>query len=60
MHQIDVMMDRTLAIQTAMNEAREGDWILVTGKGHEKYKTAYALPTASDKETVLYLKNSEK
>jgi UDP-N-acetylmuramoyl-L-alanyl-D-glutamate--2,6-diaminopimelate ligase len=32
----------------------------VTGKGHEKYKTAYALPTASDKETVLYLKNSEK
>jgi UDP-N-acetylmuramoyl-L-alanyl-D-glutamate--2,6-diaminopimelate ligase len=60
MHQIDVMMDRTLAIQTAMNEAREGDWILVTGKGHEKYKTAYALPTASDKETVLYLENSEK
>lgn len=60
MHKIDVMMDRTLAIQAAVNEAREGDWILVTGKGHEKYKTAYALPTASDKETVLYLKNSEK
>ena len=60
MHKIDVMMDRTLAIQAAVTEAREGDWILVTGKGHEKYKTAYALPTASDKETVLYLKNSEK
>ena len=60
MHKIDVIMDRTLAIQTAVNEAREGDWILVTGKGHEKYKTAYTLPTASDKETVLYLKNSEK
>ncbi|MPM16429.1 UDP-N-acetylmuramoyl-L-alanyl-D-glutamate--2,6-diaminopimelate ligase [bioreactor metagenome] len=60
MYKIDVMMDRTVAIQTAVNEAREGDWILVTGKGHEKYKTAYALPTASDKETVLYLKNSEE
>ena len=60
MHKIDVMMDRTVAIQTAVNEAREGDWILVTGKGHEKYKTAYALPTSSDKETVLYLKNSVK
>ena len=60
MHKIDVIMDRTLAIQTAVNEAREGDWILVTGKGHEKYQADYALPTASDKETVLYLKNSEK
>lgn len=60
MQKIDVMMDRTLAIQAAVNEAREGDWILVTGKGHEQYKTAYALPTASDKETVLYLKNLEK
>ncbi|MGA9517955.1 MAG: cyanophycin synthetase, partial [Trichococcus sp.] len=59
-HKIDVMMDRTLAIQRAVNEAREGDWILVTGKGHEKYKTAFALPTSSDKETVLYLKSSEK
>lgn len=60
MHKIDVMMDRTLAIQRAVTEAREGDWILLTGKGHEKYKTAYALPTASDKETVLYLKNLGK
>lgn len=60
MHKIDVMMDRTLAIQRAVSEARAGDWILVTGKGHEKYKTAYALPTASDKETVLYLKNVGK
>ncbi len=59
-HQIDVIMDRTLAIQTAVTEARERDWILVTGKGHEKYQTVYALPTASDKETVLYLGNSEK
>lgn len=57
-HKIDVMMDRTLAIQRAVNEAREGAWILVTGKGHEKYKTAYALPAASDKETALYLKNT--
>jgi UDP-N-acetylmuramoyl-L-alanyl-D-glutamate--2,6-diaminopimelate ligase len=57
-HKIDVMMDRTLAIQRAVNEAREGDWILVTGKGHEKYKTDYALPAASDKETALYLKNT--
>jgi UDP-N-acetylmuramoyl-L-alanyl-D-glutamate--2,6-diaminopimelate ligase len=60
MHQIDVLMDRTLAIQTAVSDAREGEWILLTGKGHEKYKTTFALPTASDKETVLYLKNSEK
>lgn len=60
MHKIDVMMDRTLAIQRAVNEAREGDWILLSGKGHEKYKSAYALPTVSDKETVLHLKSSEK
>ena len=59
-HKIDIVMDRTLAIQAAVNEARASDWILVTGKGHEKYKTDYALPTASDKETLLYLKNSEK
>jgi len=59
LNKVDVIMDRTLAIQTAVAEAQAGDWILLTGKGHEKYKTAHALPTSSDKETVLYLKNSE-
>jgi UDP-N-acetylmuramoyl-L-alanyl-D-glutamate--2,6-diaminopimelate ligase len=31
-----VIVDRSTAIQTAVNEAQEGDLVLILGKGHEK------------------------
>ena len=31
-----VIVDRSAAIQTAVNEAQEGDLVLILGKGHEK------------------------
>ena len=33
-----VIRDRTVAIEVAIREARTGDIILLTGKGHEKYE----------------------
>ncbi|GGM23977.1 UDP-N-acetylmuramoyl-L-alanyl-D-glutamate--2,6-diaminopimelate ligase [Paraliobacillus quinghaiensis] len=50
-----VIPDRTLAIQEAMQNSIAGDWIIITGKGHESYQQAFALPTMTDKETVEYL-----
>ncbi|MCU9612869.1 UDP-N-acetylmuramoyl-L-alanyl-D-glutamate--2,6-diaminopimelate ligase [Caldibacillus lycopersici] len=50
-----IITDRTLAIQWAMENSHAQDWILITGKGHEKYKQLFQLPTESDKETVLYV-----
>ncbi|MCK1982008.1 MULTISPECIES: UDP-N-acetylmuramoyl-L-alanyl-D-glutamate--2,6-diaminopimelate ligase [Peribacillus] len=50
-----VIPDRTLAIQTVLKMAKKGDWVIVTGKGHESYKQDFSLPTTSDKETIQYL-----
>jgi len=50
-----IMMDRTLAIMHALDLAGEGDWVLITGKGHEVYKQEFYLPTSTDMETVQYL-----
>lgn len=50
-----VEMDRTKAIQEAISESSEGDWVVITGKGHEKYSQDFQLPTDSDKETVRYM-----
>ncbi|WP_422124608.1 UDP-N-acetylmuramoyl-L-alanyl-D-glutamate--2,6-diaminopimelate ligase [Planococcus sp. X10-3] len=50
-----VVPDRTLAIQKAIQESEEGDWIVITGKGHEKYQQNFHLPTASDRETVNFI-----
>ncbi|MEE3955850.1 UDP-N-acetylmuramoyl-L-alanyl-D-glutamate--2,6-diaminopimelate ligase [Peribacillus frigoritolerans] len=50
-----VIPDRTLAIQTGLKMAKKGDWVIVTGKGHESYKQDFSLPVTSDKETILYL-----
>ncbi|MET3697486.1 UDP-N-acetylmuramoylalanyl-D-glutamate--2,6-diaminopimelate ligase [Bacillus oleivorans] len=50
-----VIPDRTIAIKTAIKMGKKDDWIVITGKGPESYKQPFALPTQSDKETVLYL-----
>ncbi|GAB2482644.1 UDP-N-acetylmuramoyl-L-alanyl-D-glutamate--2,6-diaminopimelate ligase [Alkalibacterium psychrotolerans] len=51
----EIVMDRTKAISKLFTEAEEPTIILVTGKGHEKYKQTFALPVESDKETFIYL-----
>ncbi|MGE7760241.1 UDP-N-acetylmuramoyl-L-alanyl-D-glutamate--2,6-diaminopimelate ligase [Peribacillus sp. NPDC097895] len=55
-----VIPDRTFAIQEALQAGKDGDWIIITGKGMEKYKQNFGLPTFSDKETVLYLQEKNK
>ncbi|KKK34458.1 hypothetical protein WQ57_22970 [Mesobacillus campisalis] len=50
-----VIPDRTLAIQMAWNQAKNGDWVIITGKGPEEYKTEFKLPVSSDKEALVYL-----
>lgn len=52
-----VIPDRTLAIKEALEFSREGDWILITGKGHEKYQHQFQIPAQSDKDTILYINN---
>ncbi|HAQ08771.1 MAG TPA: UDP-N-acetylmuramoyl-L-alanyl-D-glutamate--2,6-diaminopimelate ligase [Bacillus bacterium] len=58
-----VITDRTLAIQFAWENAKKGEWVLITGKGPEEYQTMYELPARTDIETLQYLKkmqNKEK
>ncbi|MRX72075.1 UDP-N-acetylmuramoyl-L-alanyl-D-glutamate--2,6-diaminopimelate ligase [Bacillus lacus] len=58
-----VLPDRTLAIQKAIAEAEEGDWVVITGKGIEPYQDSYQLRTDNDKDTVSFLcnmRNSEE
>ncbi|MBM7570553.1 UDP-N-acetylmuramoyl-L-alanyl-D-glutamate--2,6-diaminopimelate ligase [Aquibacillus albus] len=52
-----IIPDRTLAIEHAVANSKKGDWIIITGKGHEQYQQAFALPTKTDKETVMYFKS---
>lgn len=54
----EVIPDRTLAIQKAWREARENDWIFITGKGPEAYQKPFALPAESDLETLKLLLES--
>ncbi|RPF53971.1 UDP-N-acetylmuramoyl-L-alanyl-D-glutamate--2,6-diaminopimelate ligase [Aquisalibacillus elongatus] len=48
----EVITDRTLAIERAIQLAEEGDWVVITGKGHEHYQQDFALGTKTDLETV--------
>lgn len=50
-----IQMDRTRAIKDAIDSSSEGDWVVITGKGHEKYRHQFELPTESDKETVKFM-----
>ncbi|WP_200416434.1 UDP-N-acetylmuramoyl-L-alanyl-D-glutamate--2,6-diaminopimelate ligase [Virgibacillus salexigens] len=54
-----VVSDRTLALEQALKRSTQGDWIVVTGKGHEKYQQKYYLPTGSDGETITYFANQQ-
>ena len=54
-HKGSIEPDRTLAIKKAIDESEAGDWIVITGKGHEKYVDSYQLPTTSDRETIDYV-----
>lgn len=55
-----IIHDRTLAIQYAFAKGSKKDWVIITGKGPESYKHKFALPTTSDKETVLYLQGKKQ
>ncbi len=50
----EVVLDRTLAIKQVLEMADEGDWVCITGKGHEEYKEKFQYPTTTDKETVHF------
>ncbi|SIS58987.1 UDP-N-acetylmuramoyl-L-alanyl-D-glutamate--2,6-diaminopimelate ligase [Salimicrobium flavidum] len=54
-HNGRVIMDRTKAIEDAVASAREKDWIVITGKGLEKYQQKYQHPVQNDEEAVLFL-----
>lgn len=55
-----IIHDRTLAIQYAFTKGTKKDWVIITGKGPESYNNKFALPTNSDKETVLYLQGKKQ
>ncbi|WP_406945437.1 UDP-N-acetylmuramoyl-L-alanyl-D-glutamate--2,6-diaminopimelate ligase [Halobacillus sp. SY10] len=55
-----VITDRTLAIESAINMAETGDWILITGKGYEKYQQRYYYPVQDDEEAALYFLNEKE
>ncbi|TWT25950.1 UDP-N-acetylmuramoyl-L-alanyl-D-glutamate--2,6-diaminopimelate ligase [Planomicrobium sp. CPCC 101110] len=50
-----IMPDRTLAIKFAMENSKPGDFIIITGKGHETYQQSYELPAQSDQEAMNYV-----
>jgi len=37
-HNVETILDRNLAIRTALGEAKESDTIVIAGKGHETYQ----------------------
>mgnify|MGYP003520277944 FL=1 len=45
---IYVISDRSKAIQKACELARKGDFILIAGKGHEKYQEVQGVKTHFD------------
>jgi UDP-N-acetylmuramoyl-L-alanyl-D-glutamate--2,6-diaminopimelate ligase len=47
-----VQPDRREAIRTALAEAREGDTVLIAGKGHETYQTIGTTVHPFDDRTV--------
>ncbi|WP_409305160.1 UDP-N-acetylmuramoyl-L-alanyl-D-glutamate--2,6-diaminopimelate ligase [Peribacillus sp. SCS-155] len=54
-----VISDRTLAIIKAWEEADEGHWVFITGKGPEAYKEEFLLPFQSDRDLIDFLRSEE-
>jgi UDP-N-acetylmuramoyl-L-alanyl-D-glutamate--2,6-diaminopimelate ligase len=50
---ITVIRDRSFAIQTAINEAKIGDCIVIAGKGHEDYQEIKGVKTAFSDQAVV-------
>ncbi|WP_157800900.1 UDP-N-acetylmuramoyl-L-alanyl-D-glutamate--2,6-diaminopimelate ligase [Bacillus solitudinis] len=50
---VQVIADRTEAIENAVHALKADDGLIVTGKGPEKYKESYRHPTQTDRETIL-------
>lgn len=57
-NKVEIIVDRHMAIQKACEIAKSGDYILVAGKGHEKYQEVNGLKTYFDDvdELEKYLK----
>ena len=54
-----VLIDRREAIETALNEARAGDIVVIAGKGHERYQEfAHTVVPFDDKETAVEALNA--
>ncbi|WP_409291919.1 UDP-N-acetylmuramoyl-L-alanyl-D-glutamate--2,6-diaminopimelate ligase [Peribacillus sp. SCS-37] len=51
----EIIADRTLAIEEAWGQVEEGDVVLLSGKGPERYKEKYWLPAESDRGVLEYL-----
>lgn len=51
----EVITDRTIAIKRAIDMASDGDWVVITGKGHEEYRHDFEMQTTSDIDTVKKL-----
>lgn len=56
----DVVEDRTLAISLIWDSMGPGDWMVITGKGPERYKETFRLPSDSDIETLRLLSNKSE
>jgi len=57
-NRVEIIIDRHMAIMKACEIAKSGDYILVAGKGHEKYQEVNGLKTYFDdmEELEKYLK----
>lgn len=47
-NKVEIIVDRRMAIMIACEKAKSGDYILVAGKGHEKYQEVNGLKTYFD------------
>lgn len=56
----EVELDRTIAIKKVLDTVDEGDWVCITGKGHEEYKERFYYPTLTDLETVNFFTKQQE
>ncbi|MBM7551287.1 UDP-N-acetylmuramoyl-L-alanyl-D-glutamate--2,6-diaminopimelate ligase [Thalassobacillus pellis] len=55
-----VIYDRTEAIKFAWDRAQQGDWIVITGKGHENYQQRYKFAVESDVACIKFFRHFSK